>query len=170
MSTCPVFSNVMKYMFPLGEFIGFEGKDRTVFELLASDASFLHVTAFSAGAFIDMALRQRTDQQASINSQESIMHFLKGVRLLREKLLLRDEEEILSDATVSIVLTLANCAYGTGDYETGRRHLEGLRNILKLRGGLVSLKGQFGKKLLLQVLRYVFHIVSNSISLYNVRT
>ncbi|KAE9366376.1 hypothetical protein N431DRAFT_419622 [Stipitochalara longipes BDJ] len=142
------FSNVMKYMFPLGEFIGFDGHDKTVFELLASDASFLHVTAFSAGAFIDIALRQ----QDHVNNQETILHFLKGVRLLREKLLRRDEEKY-SDATVSVVLTLANCAYGTGDYETGRRHLEGLYKIVKLRGGLTTFKGHFGKKLLMEMFR-----------------
>ena len=143
----------MKYMFPLGEYIGFEGKDRTAFELLASDASFLHVTAFLAGAFIDIALRQQTDQRTHTTHHDSINHFLKGVRLLREKFLRRNEEETLSDATVSVVLTLAICAYGTGEYDTGRRHLEGLHQIVKLRGGLPSLKGQFGKKLLMEMLR-----------------
>jgi hypothetical protein len=80
---------------------------------------------------------------------------LKGVWLLREKLLRRDEEETFSDATVSVVLILANCAYGTGDYETARQHLEGLYKIVKLRGGLATFKNNFGKKLLMEMLRCV---------------
>jgi hypothetical protein len=121
-------------MFPLGGFIGWDKEDKTWFELLTVDATFLHITAFAAGAFIDTILCQ----QEQVTNPEATLH-LKGVRMLREKLLLQDEEAKLSDSTVSVVLTLANCAYSTGEYDTGRRHLEGLRKIVKLRACLVSL-------------------------------
>lgn len=160
----------MKYIFPLGEFIAFDKKDKTGFELLAFDASYLHVTAFAAGSFINMVLRH----QENMTDPDTILHFLKGVRLLREKLLRSDERQRLSDATVSVVLTLATCAYGMGDYETAKRHMEGLHKIIKLRGGLANLQGPFLKKLLMEMLRYVFtvkgYLTSSGRGVYHLTT
>jgi hypothetical protein len=137
-------------MFPLGGFIGWDKEDKTWFELLTADATFLHIAAFAAGAFIDTVWYQ----QEQVTNPEATLHYLKEVRMLREKLLLQDEGAKLSDSTVSVILTLANCAYNTGEYETGRQHLEGLLKIAKLRGGLATFRSNnFSKKLLMEMLR-----------------
>jgi hypothetical protein len=96
------------------------------------DAAYLHITAFSAGAFIGKVLGQPNHA----TSQEATLHYVKGVRILRERLLLRDEEGKVSDATVFVILTLANCAYGMGEYEAAKRHLKGLCKISNFRQGL----------------------------------
>ena len=49
---------------------------------------YLQITAFSAGAFIGKVLGQPNHA----TSQEATLHYVKGVRILRERLLLRDEE------------------------------------------------------------------------------
>jgi hypothetical protein len=147
---CIVCAIVMKIKFPLGEFISWNTKDTSCLDILALDAAYLHIMAFSAGAFIDKVLGQPNHA----TSQEATLHYLKGVRLLRERLLLRDEEEKVSDATVSVILTLANCAYGMGEYGAAKQHLEGLRKISKLRGGLPSFRhNNFRKRLLMEMLR-----------------
>jgi hypothetical protein len=66
----------------------------------------------------------------------------------------------LSDDTISVVLTLANCTYSTGEYETAKRHMEGLCKIVKFRGGLTSFRGAFGEKLPMEMLRRVVDIAS----------
>jgi Fungal specific transcription factor domain len=146
-------------MFPLGAYIGFDRKDNTWFDLLVLDATYLHITAFAACAFLDKVIRQ----QENMASPETILHFLKGVRLLRERLLFSDEEAKVSDATVSVVLILANCAYSTGELETARRHLEGLHKIVRLRGGVATFRSSFGQKLLMETLRYTASIALQDI-------
>jgi hypothetical protein len=139
----------IKLMFPLGAWIGLDRKDKTFFDLLALDAAYLHITAFAAGAFIDKIMRQRDPW----DNRETALHFLRGIELLRKKFVLEDEKAQISDATVAVVLTLANSAYGTGEYEAAKRHLEGLNKIVKIRGGIDSFEGQFPKKLMLEILR-----------------
>lgn len=128
----------------------FVGQGRT-YSASRTAGAYLHITAFSAGAFIDRVIGQPNHS----TSQEATLHYLKGVRLLRERFLLRDEEEKVSNATVSVILTLANCAYGRGEYEAAKRHLEGLRNISRLRGGGLPYfrHNNFGKRLLMEMLR-----------------
>ena len=79
------------------------------------------------------------------------MHFMKTVRLLRERLLLEDKQAKFSDSTVLVILTLAMIAYHIGEYESAKHHLKGLRKIIYLRGGLDSFNHL--PKLLIEILR-----------------
>ncbi|PMD26827.1 hypothetical protein NA56DRAFT_685117 [Hyaloscypha hepaticicola] len=49
---------VMRVKFPLRKFISWNTKDTSCLDLLALDAAYLHITAFSARAFIDKILGQ----------------------------------------------------------------------------------------------------------------
>lgn len=89
---------VMRFKFHLVEFISWNTKDTSCLDLLALDAAYLYTTGLSAGAFFDKILGQPNDA----TSQEATLHYLKGVRFLRERLLLRDEEEKVSNATLSV--------------------------------------------------------------------
>jgi hypothetical protein len=138
----------MRVMFPLGAFIGFDMKDMAWFEYLTLDAAYLHVTVFGAEAFIDKLLGQSNHTP----NPEATQHFVKGVQLLRERLFVGDEEAKVSNSTLSVVLILAMSAHNTGEYETGKQHMEGLCKMVNLRGGLSAFRGS---KLLMLMLRYV---------------
>ncbi|KUJ07498.1 uncharacterized protein LY89DRAFT_725657 [Mollisia scopiformis] len=140
----------MRVMFPLAAYTAFEGRDKTWFDLLSLDAAYLHITAFAAENLIG----QLTGRGNHEITPEATLHLIKGVQHLRERLLLGDEEAKISEGTVSVVLTLAIIAHSNGDYHGAKKHMEGLRKIVDLRGGLGSLRGRnFGKKLLMEMLR-----------------
>lgn len=138
----------MRVIFPLMATIGFQEDDKEPLYPIGSDAAVLHITAFAIETFIDRVLRrQRTSN--SINSLARL-HFHKGLGLLRARLLGRDVETKISDSTISVVLKLASAAHFEGDHQASEQHMEGLRKMVDLRGGLGVFKG---KKLLTEMLR-----------------
>lgn len=128
----------MSVMFPLMAAIGFQADNRERLYPLASDAIALHITAFSVEGFINRVLRNQED---AINPT-AMLHFQKGVRLLRHRLLGDDEEAKVSDATMGVVLKLASTALFDGDYKASRQHMEGLRRMVDLREGLDVFQGR----------------------------
>ncbi|OTB07723.1 hypothetical protein M426DRAFT_266956 [Hypoxylon sp. CI-4A] len=132
---------VKRIVSPLKAVIGFEAEVAKLNSPFGRDAAALHVLAFAVQGFVDRVLRR---QEGSINPV-AILHLQKGLRLLRERLLGMDDETKISDSTMSIVLKLASVAHFDGDYQTSRHHMEGLRKIVDLRGGL----GVFGGTMLL---------------------
>jgi hypothetical protein len=80
-------------------------------------------------------------------------HYLKALRLLRERLCQSDESAKISDSTITVVIALAVHARVTRDYEAARHHMEGILKIADLRGGLASISAR--PMLALEVFRYV---------------
>ncbi|KAI0849159.1 hypothetical protein F5Y00DRAFT_253086 [Daldinia vernicosa] len=133
-----------KVTFPLRAAVSFEGDNEGWNSPFGRDAVALHIMAFAVQGFIDRVLRR----QENLNPV-AILHLQKGLRLLRERLLGNDETKI-SDSTMSVVLKLASVAQFDGDYETSKKHMEGLRKMVDLRGGLDVFEGT---PLLLEMLR-----------------
>jgi hypothetical protein len=125
-------------MFPLMAAIGFQADNRERLYPLTSDALALHITAFSVERFINRVLRH---QEHAINTA-AMLHFQKGLRILRHRLLGDDDETKVSDSTMGVVLKLASVAHFDGDYKASRQHMEGLRRMVDLRGGLDVFKGR----------------------------
>ncbi len=71
-----------------------------------------------------------------------MLHFQKGVRPLRHRLLGDDDEIKVSDSTMGVVLKLAGVAHFDGDDNSARHHMKGLRKMVDLRGGLDVFKGR----------------------------
>jgi hypothetical protein len=104
----------------------------------ARDAVGLHITAFAVESFIDRVLRHRE----SIINLAALLHFQKGLTLLKERLLGEDEELKVSDSTISVVLKLAEAAHFDGDCQTSKQHMQGLRKMVDLRGGIYVFRGK----------------------------
>lgn len=133
-------------MFPLLVVIDFGQRDPSYFDLLKFDATYYHLTLFAAEAFIDTVLGR---QNLQLNNKAT-RHFVIGVQLLREKLLLGDEDIKISDSTIRVILLLATGAHHKGDYVTAKKHMDGLRKIIDLRGGATVFRY---KKLLQEMAR-----------------
>ena len=142
-----VSTTAMRVGFPLLMAIGFQAENKEWLHLLAADAAVLHITAFAVEGFIDRILRCQDD---NVNLAAE-MHFQKGVNLLRERLSGDDDQDKISDSTMGVVLKLASVAHFNGDFRAARDHMEGLRKMVDLRGGLGVFKG---KHMLMEVLRY----------------
>ena len=122
----------MRIIFPLKMLIGFQVDQSGRLYPIARDAVALHISAFAIEGFIDKVLHGRT----SLVNPSAMLHFEKGMRLLRERLLGNDDEMKISDSTISTVLKLAGAAHFDGDYQVAKHHMDGLRRMMDLRGGV----------------------------------
>ncbi|KAK8076519.1 hypothetical protein PG994_003791 [Apiospora phragmitis] len=138
MQMIQVSTVAIKIISPLLASIGFHRESGTAAAApyLAFDAAALHINAYAVESFIDRILRRRRPEEA-INPTATL-HHQRGLQLLRQKLLGDDEEEKISDATVSVVLKLATAAHFDGDVAASRHHMQGLRKMVDLRGGIHS--------------------------------
>jgi hypothetical protein len=85
-------------------------------------------------------------------NQRTLLHFLKTLRLLRERFAHDDDQTKLSNTTVAAVMAIAGHAHWTGDSTSAKHHMEGLYRMVSLRGGVATLRDN--PKLLIEILRY----------------
>ncbi|KAF3933725.1 hypothetical protein ABW19_dt0204869 [Dactylella cylindrospora] len=138
-----------KILFPLEPCFDFDHENKAWWDALTHDSAYLNTTAFIAHAYINLICGLR--QVSKAMSEGATFHFVRTVQLLRERLSVGNEKELLSDSTIFIILTLAIYALMTNDGETARQHMKGLRRIVNLRGGITSFSKN--QKLLMEVLR-----------------
>ncbi|GKZ23686.1 hypothetical protein AbraIFM66951_004562 [Aspergillus brasiliensis] len=137
--------------FPLGFLIEFDYRDRSWFhDSIRSDAAYLHLTVSASEVFTGSVLgRQNADEVLA--NRRTMLHFAKGVQILRERLTGVDLQTKISDFTVRTVLMLAMTAHLMGDSEVAQKHMEGIRTIMDLRGGLRLFESQ---KMLIELFRW----------------
>ncbi|KIW32235.1 uncharacterized protein PV07_03795 [Cladophialophora immunda] len=140
------FDMAARALFPLVMVTGFSHRDMDWFDPLKFDAAYLHVTVFAAEVFMDRIL----GRQYPTTNRDATVHFLKGIQILRNRLLLEDESTKFSNSTIAVVLTLAVSAFFMGEDETFKHHMVGLRKMVDLRGGIAAFKGN---KLLTEIFR-----------------
>ncbi|KAI0967006.1 hypothetical protein F4678DRAFT_475465 [Xylaria arbuscula] len=142
------FSYIAKQLlFPMEKCIFFDRRAENWIAPLATDSAYLHANIFSASYYFDAVLSQRP----SCQSQRMIYHYGKTVTLLRKRLLVDGDDMQLSNNTLFVILCLAGHAFSAGDLELAVHHLQGIRRIIDLRGGLSSLRGN--QKLANEILR-----------------
>lgn len=132
-------------MYPLIVGLGFQTENHGSLYPLEIDAAALHITAFAVQGFVDRVLRRE-----DVITPAALLHFQRGLRLLRERLSQEDDNMRLSDTTMSLVLKLATTAHFDGDFRVSKQHMKGLRKMVDLRGGLAAFKGN---SLLAEMLR-----------------
>ncbi|KEF57424.1 uncharacterized protein A1O9_05341 [Exophiala aquamarina CBS 119918] len=138
-----------KIMYPLESCIVFHRKtkiDTAWFELLTSDAAYVHAAVFASQAYILISSAQKTP----VAARRAMEHHSAALRLLRERLSVPNSGDKVSDATILVVLYLALHAHFTNDYDTAKHHMEGLRKIADMRGGLVAFG--YNTKLVMELL------------------
>lgn len=120
----------MRVTFPLREATGFHTDDMDEISPFRFDAAALHIMASAVQSFIDRVLRR----QENIINPAAMLHFQKGLRLLRERLLGDKDEMKASDSTVLVVLKPTGMAQFYENYQVSKQHMEGLRKMVDLRG------------------------------------
>lgn len=85
-----------------------------------------------------------------IYTYPSQVHFVKTLELLRKKIMAGNLQAIVLDATLFSVSNLATHAHIYGEDKASKQHLEAIRSLVDLRGGLAAL-GQM--KLQIEVVR-----------------
>ncbi|MCJ1472564.1 hypothetical protein MMC13_001213 [Lambiella insularis] len=72
-------------------------------------------------------------------STPAYFHYGQTLQLLQARLNDLDQTPAISDSTIMVVITLAQAAEFTGDSAAVANHVEGLKNIVNLRGGVRAL-------------------------------
>ncbi|KAL7922559.1 hypothetical protein ACQKWADRAFT_292786 [Trichoderma austrokoningii] len=100
---------------------------------LLTDSVYLHCTLFSVEAYLELCLRK---------SHGPLTHFYfqKTLRLLQDRLDTPGDPQSISDPTIMVVSVLGLTAEVTGDSMAANKHMEGLRKMVELRGGLEMLR------------------------------
>jgi len=128
----PVFtSGSSKNNIPLKVCIDFDERPNDYFHWLFQDVAFLHSILLTICAIHDSV---RAQPLARITR----FHLQRTLHLLNRKLAERDGYRI--DSTVHVVITLALMAGLFGDHAAAQSHMSGLRQIVRLRGGLEQLR------------------------------
>ncbi|MCJ1431347.1 hypothetical protein MMC27_000698 [Xylographa pallens] len=151
------FSSIAKQLlFPLETCIFFEKRAENWIAPLAVDPAYLHAMIFTSMYYFEVIQPRRS----SHTSQRMLYHHHQALSLLREKLLDRLDDTQLSNNTLSVVLSFAGSAFWTGDLRFATNHIEGMRKIANLRGGLSTFKNN--EKLLVEILRCDLGIAAHS--------
>lgn len=139
-----------KILFPLERCIRFHKTtkvDTVWFDLLTCDAAYMHAVIFSSQVY--SALVSTQDNQVA--SRRAMVHHSKTLCLLQQRLQSSDQQMQVSDPTILIVLHLANQAHLTNNYLSARYHINGLRKMINMRGGLNNFS--YNTKLIIEVIK-----------------
>ncbi|KAH7149049.1 hypothetical protein B0J13DRAFT_295836 [Dactylonectria estremocensis] len=110
------------------------------FRWLLEDHTYLQSVLFMASAFQDLidAGVTANDYGSRGFSRRTQSHLGHTIRLLQEKI--QDRERQIEDTTMSAVSTLAMVADAAGDSAGFEAHVRGLKDMVRMRGGLVGLE------------------------------
>lgn len=100
------------------------------FANLIHHPGILHSTLFATQAFHDLTTGQAYGTVAQ-------RHLAKALGLLQKSL--DDPKEAMELSTMAVVTSLAMAAVIAGDLETAAKHMDGLKKMVEIRGGLQSL-------------------------------
>ncbi len=133
---------------PLEACIIFHTNGNALIEPLAFDAAYLHAVALGTRIYVELIRGTECLRKLTCVSP----HYSKALRLLRQRLSLGKEAEMISDSTILVVIALALYARITGDFEAARNHMEGIRKIVDLRGGVQVISSR--AMLAMEIFRY----------------
>lgn len=109
------------------------------FRWLLSDEAYLNSILFTVSAFQDLLERRTKGPMkgttwSSSFSPQTQLYLRKTIALLQQKI--ENTAEQISDVTAAVVVSLAMMAGASGDDEACEAHVEGLKKMVKMRGGL----------------------------------
>lgn len=110
---------------------------------------------FSLRAFVDEG--PHGDQI----SRRAAFHHAQTLQLLQARINAFEQgqqDAVFSDSTMMVIIILATAAELTGDFEAAQIHIDGLLQIVSLRGGVRSLNTHTNMQV--KVCRYVPNILS----------
>ncbi|KAJ5145101.1 hypothetical protein N7448_002493 [Penicillium atrosanguineum] len=138
----PLMQELLKFslmakrlLYPLESCIEFHKKneiDTLWFDLLTLDAAYLHAVLFLCQTYSSLI----SEHESPIATQRALTHHSITLHLLRERLSKESQVDLISDATVLIVLNLARHSHLVHEDASASHHMGGLRKIVNLRGGL----------------------------------
>ncbi|KAK7752045.1 hypothetical protein SLS62_006009 [Diatrype stigma] len=93
------------------------------------------------------------DGQRGNDGTAALVHSVKALAILQQRLAGGDHDLPISDSTILVVVGLTMATTAVGDLETAQKHLTGLHKMVELRGGILAFRAnrQLQAKILRQV-------------------
>ncbi|CAK7203231.1 hypothetical protein SEUCBS139899_005962 [Sporothrix eucalyptigena] len=101
---------------------------------MCRDTDYAQIVAYSALAFFDTA---QQDVKSGHNNQRALIHMTRGIQLLRKRVSMLDFSS--TDATIFLALALGMFSEAHDELEAAQKHLSGLFQLVRLRGGIKAL-------------------------------
>lgn len=119
-------------MYPIARYSFSDAADAYWFHWIQVDLAYLHSILFTTSFFYDTLAGQK--------SESTKYHSYRTIQELNKQL--ADSETALSDSTTTVIMSMALISACFGDLESAHIHMEGLKRIIDLRGGMVSYKSR----------------------------
>ncbi|KAL3476265.1 hypothetical protein BJX99DRAFT_228184 [Aspergillus californicus] len=120
-------------MYPIEFLIDFDSSQSEWFYWLFQDVAYLQCSFFMMSATTDMLMRTPT-------SPNTYSQLRKSISLLNQRLCSTYTSVALHDSTIAVVVMLTMFSCMLNDHAGARAHLSGLRQMVRLRGGLEAFK------------------------------
>ncbi|KAF7539468.1 hypothetical protein G7Z17_g12418 [Cylindrodendrum hubeiense] len=133
------FTTVKESMYPVEWCFQYDPEKVCWFRWLLEDHTYLQSVLFMVSAFQDHIDTVNDNHVGGLRgfSARTQSRFKNTIQLLQEKI--QDHETQIEDTTVSVVATLAMVADAAGDAAGFKAHVIGLKEMVRLRGGLGGL-------------------------------
>ncbi|CAI7586459.1 unnamed protein product [Penicillium pancosmium] len=139
-------------MYPLADHIDFHKNDKVDtlwFDLLTYDVAYLHSVVFLCQSYSSLV----SGIQAPASAYRGMVHYSEALRLLRERISGQSKERETWNSTILVVLYLATHAHLVGDISSAKHHLQGLRKMTDLKGGIYAFG--YNPKLIIELMKDV---------------
>lgn len=120
-------------MFPADLCVDFDITRCQWFHWLFQDAGYLQCAIFTASATQDFVCKQSI-------TPGTYSHLRKTIALLNDNLSSNDSAVSIRDSTLSTVIMLAMFSCMMNDHNGAKAHVAGLREMVRLRGGLEAFR------------------------------
>ncbi|OKL62671.1 hypothetical protein UA08_01177 [Talaromyces atroroseus] len=126
------FAVLNQSLYPIEVCVAFDPAPSVYFEYLQRDALFLHSALWTAQSYFDCI-------QGFQVSERALFHECKAINQVQKRL--NYPQTAVNDATIAVVVNFVLTTALVGHFSTAKKHMAGLYQLLKLRGGLRQLKG-----------------------------
>ncbi|KAJ9137498.1 hypothetical protein NKR23_g9042 [Pleurostoma richardsiae] len=117
-------------MYPIERCVDREEEYQRWFSDLSQDPAYVHTVLYSAQAYFDSFRSQSLGLRATI-------HMNKAIVFLRKTL--GQPNLVITDSLIFVVLALALISEALGEVDAAQKHLHGLCQLIKLRGGIAAI-------------------------------
>jgi hypothetical protein len=139
--TLLVYTSLKRSLYPLDLCTSIPDSEDYWFRWLLEDPAYLNSALFNVSIFHDIvARRNRKPSQVEIASAQELFsprswrYLRRTINLLQERIENKSTQD--KDSTAAVVVSLAMTAELVGDDKAFNIHVEGLKNIVRMRGGL----------------------------------
>lgn len=125
----PDFTTVKQIIYPMEWCSSFNPSSSVWLKWMLLDPGCLHACLYTVSLFFDHVLGPSSEAA-------SRYHLYRTVKALRDRV--DHVDEALTDSTASVIMSLLMIAECFGDYASVATHIQGLRRIVEMRGGIES--------------------------------